>query len=138
MKNKSCKRNLKILESWRDGMTQLGEAIASFQFLEDRISDCIAALTGRNRKIGRIISSELSYRAKISVFVALFLYRTSLSKLHDDMKKLVSQLYEAEQRRNTIVHSSWDANFQRPSAILRRKKLVVEKVLKKFVNMLSL
>jgi hypothetical protein len=123
MHSKSYKRNLTILESWRDGMMQLGEAIASFQFLEEKISDCIAALIGRDRKIGRIISSELSFRAKVSVFVVLFLHRTTLSKLPDDMRNFVGKLYEAEQRRNTIVHSCWDANFQKPSTIKRRKRV---------------
>jgi hypothetical protein len=103
-------------------MAQLGEAIAYFQHLEDTISDCIASLAARDRKVGRIVSSELSFRAKISVFVALFLHRTGLSELPEDMREFIGRLYEAEQRRNTIVHSSWDANLQKPSAIVRRKR----------------
>jgi hypothetical protein len=62
-------------------MAQLGEAIAYFQHLEDTMSDCIASLAARDRKVGRIVSSELSFRAKILVFVALFLHRTGLAEL---------------------------------------------------------
>ncbi len=122
MPRRSHKRNLQILESYRDGMAALGEALAYFQHLEDSLACCIAVLTVREKKVGLIVSSELSFRAKVSVFVALFLHRLRLPELPKDMKEFVGRLYEAEQRRNTMVHSCWDANIRNPSAIVRRKR----------------
>ena len=67
------------------------------------------------------MTSELSFRAKVNVFGALFLHRSRLVNLPPDVSELIGRLYAAEHRRNVIVHSCWDANYHKPSSIMRQK-----------------
>jgi hypothetical protein len=78
-------------------------------------------MVSRERSIGEIVTSELSFRAKVNVFGALFLHRSKLANLPSDVSKLIGRLYAAEQRRNVIVHSCWDANYHKPTTIKRQK-----------------
>ena len=102
-------------------MTRIGEVIVHFQRIEEAISQCIAAMVSRERSIGEIVTSELSFRAKVNVLGALFLHCSRLANLPPDVSKLVGRLYAAEQRRNVIVHSCWDANYHKPTTIKRQK-----------------
>ncbi|MEP6890380.1 MAG: hypothetical protein ABI955_06760 [Nitrospirota bacterium] len=90
-------------------MARIGEVIVHFQRIEEAISQCIAAMVSRERPIGEIVTSELSFRAKVNVFGALFLHRSRLANLPSDVSELIGRLYTAEQRRNVIVHSCWGA-----------------------------
>jgi len=117
MRSRTLKRNITILESWEDGLARIGEVIVHFQRIEEAISQCIAAMVSRERRIGEIVTSELSFRAKVDVFRALFLHRSRLANLPSD----IGRFHAAEQRRNVIVHSCWDANYHKPTTIKRQK-----------------
>ncbi len=60
----------RALESWDDGLARLGECIVCFQEIEEMLSLCIIAILSRDRTLGEIITSELSFRAKIKVYLA--------------------------------------------------------------------
>jgi len=107
--------------SWQDGLARLGECIAEFQRAEDVLSICISAMIGSGEKIGKIVTSEMSYRAKVSVYRALFIHHLNGKELPKDISGLVSRLYWAEEERNTLVHSIWDASEDQPEAIERQK-----------------
>ena len=121
MRSRTLKRNIMILESWEDGLARIGEVIVHFQRVEEAISQCIAAMVSRERQVGGIVTSELSFRAKVNVFEALFLYRSRLVNLPSDVSELIGRLFAAEQRRNVIVHSCWDANYHKPTTIKRSR-----------------
>jgi|CXWL01.1.fsa_nt_gi F0F1-type ATP synthase delta subunit len=121
MRSRTLKRNITILESWEDGLARIGEVIVHFQRIEEAISQCIAAMVSGERPIGEIVTSELSFRAKVDVFRALFLHRSRLANLPSDVSELIGRLFAAEQRRNVIVHSCWDANYHKPTTIKRQK-----------------
>lgn len=94
-----------------------------FQCIEEVLSLCIIAMLSRVRTLGEIITSELSFRAKIGVYSALFLYRSRMTKLPQDVSEVLGRVRAAEQRRNTIVHSLWDASVKHPTMIKRQKRL---------------
>ena len=85
-------------------------------------------MIGRSRKVGEIVTSEMSYRAKVSIFAALFLDSLRKEALPDDIIELIKRLHWAEQERNTLVHSLWDASETKPDTIRREKKAIRKRV----------
>ncbi len=109
------------LQSWENGLARLGECVAHFQRVEQALSICISALIGRSRKVGEIVTSEMSFRAKVAVYSALCHHALDTDELPRDLRQLVARLYWAEQERNTISHSLWDASEEFPEAVRREK-----------------
>lgn len=109
------------LRSWKSGLARLGECISEFQRMEEVLSICISAMIGKSRKVGKILTSEMSFRAKVAVFRALFIHHYGDSPLPKDILELVARLNWAEQERNTLVHSLWDASEKNPEFIRRKK-----------------
>ena len=109
------------LRSWEDGLARLGECMVRFQHIEEALSRCISGMIGRDHRVGNILTSELSFRGKVAIYTALFLHRTGLRDLPADVSELIGRLHSAEQRRNTLVHSIWDASVKNPGTIRRLK-----------------
>jgi hypothetical protein len=109
------------LFSWEDALKHLGECVVQFQRIEDTLCLCISAMIGRNRTIGAIVTSEMSFRARVAVYRALFIHHCGDSGLPEDLGDLIKRLYEAEQERNALVHSLWDASEQHPEYVRREK-----------------
>ena len=57
--------------SWEHGLARLGECLVWFQRIEETLSFAISALMGTSRKVGEIVTSEMSFRAKVAVYSAL-------------------------------------------------------------------
>ena len=70
MKRKEIDKLVQALTSWEQGLARLGECIVQFQVIEDALSICISAMIGRSRKVGGIVTSEMSFRARLSVYGA--------------------------------------------------------------------
>ena len=124
MQRKKFEKLVQALTSWEDGMARLGECIVQFQRIEDAISVCISAMVGKSRKVGEIITAEMSFRARVATFGALFAYSLKSESLPEDIAELVSRLHWAEQQRNTLAHSLWDASEGKPDSIRREKKSI--------------
>jgi len=133
MKSKKHEKLVTALFSWETGLTKLGECIVQFQRIEEVLSICISSMIGRSRIIGEIVTTEMSYRAKVSVYRALFIYHYGSDLLHKDISELLARLNWAEQERNSMVHSLWDASEKFPETIKRSKAACSKKGLK--VNM---
>ena len=95
MQPKKIDELIQALASWEEGLARLGECIVQFQRIEDALSICISAMIGRSRKVGEIITSEMSYRARVSVYGALFLYSLKADILPEDVADLIKRLYWA-------------------------------------------
>ena len=121
MQRKKFEKLVQALTSWEDGMARLGECIVQFQRIEDAISVCISAMVGKSRKVGEIITAEMSFRARVATFGALFAYSLKSESLPEDIAELVSRLLWAEQQRNTLAHSLWDTSEGKPDSIRREK-----------------
>jgi hypothetical protein len=123
LKSQDHQKLMTALNSWEEGMTKLGECIVKFQTIEEVLSACISAMIGRSRKIGKIVTAEMSYRARVSVYRALFVHHLGCDTLHEDVSELIKRLNWAEQERNSIVHSLWDASEEFPETIKRSKSV---------------
>lgn len=129
MARKKPEKLLLALNSWEEGLARLGECIVQFQRIEDALSICISALIGRSRKIGEIVTCEMSFRARVSVFSALFLHMRRKDCLPGDVAELIRRLHWAEQQRNILAHSLWDASEMKPETIRREKRAIRKRVL---------
>jgi hypothetical protein len=128
MQRKKIDQLVRALTSWEEGLARLGECIIQFQRIEDALSICISAMIGRSHKVGEIVTSEMSYRARVSVYGALLLHSLKADALPEDVMELIKRLYWAEQERNTLVHSLWDASESQPDSIRREKKAIRKRV----------
>jgi hypothetical protein len=124
MRRSKVEKLVQSLNSWEDGLARLGECVVQFQRIEDFVAIRISAMLGRSRRVGEIVTTEMSFRARVSVFGALFAHCMKSEKLPEDVQELISRIHWAEQQRNTLVHSLWDASEAEPDSILRRKKTV--------------
>jgi len=124
VKRKKISKLVEALRSWEHGLTQLGECVVQFQRIEDCLCACIASFIGKSRIVGEIVTAEMSYRAKVSVYGALFQQRLNTASLPSDIAELIGRLHWAEEKRNTIVHSLWDASEAKSTSIRRQKKSI--------------
>ncbi len=124
MRRSEYEKLVQSLNSWESGLARLGECIVQFQRIEDALSVCISAMVGRSRKVGEIITTEMSFRSRVATFGALFAHSLKSTTLPDDISELISRLHWAEQQRNTLVHSLWDASESKPDTIRREKKSI--------------
>jgi hypothetical protein len=128
MRRKKFEKLTQSLSSWEAGLARLGECIVQFQRIEDVLGMCIAAMIGRNRKVGEIVTADMSFRTKVSVYGALFLHNLEKESLPDDIVELIQRIQWAEQQRNTLVHSLWDASESKPECIKREKKAIRKRI----------
>ena len=124
MRRRKVEKLVQSLTSWEDGLARLGECIVQFQRIEDAVATCISAMVGRSRKVGEIITAEMSFRARVATFGALFAYSLKSTTLPEDITELISRLHWAEEQRNMLVHSLWDASESKPDSIRREKKSI--------------
>jgi hypothetical protein len=123
-KEKEIEKLAQVLTSWEKGLARLGECMIEFQRIEETLSICISAMIGRSRRVGEIVTCEMSFRAKVSTFSALFLHLLKVQSLPDDIINLIQRLYWAEQQRNILAHSLWDASEKQPETIRREKRAI--------------
>lgn len=112
------------LQAWEVGMSYLAKSIIWFQYIENTLCTCISALSGMDENVGEIVTSEMSFRAKVSILSALSTFRSQADDPHEDIKDLIKRIRWAEQERNRLVHSMWDLNEDKPGTIVREKTAI--------------
>ena len=90
-----------------DSERAIGRICMAFQRLEELLSDQIGRLISNDAQLGTIITAELSFRNTVSLLCSLYLYRLHLNERPEALKALLAKLHQAEDRRNTILHSYW-------------------------------
>jgi hypothetical protein len=85
----------------------LGRVTVEFQRMEQILVFLIQVLIDPDPRIGRIVTTQLSFQRICDMCLALFLYRTKAEELHHELANLVNRAKEAEQQRNSYVHSWW-------------------------------
>ena len=123
MSSNEIEKLTNALYAWEDGLSHLGNCIVQFQRIESVLSCCMAVMVGADEKIGKIVTCEMSFRAKVAVFRALFIHHYQKAQLPDDIIDLISRINWAEQERNSLVHSLWDATDEYPDSIKRQKTM---------------
>ncbi len=115
-------RESKALTSWVEAMQQLGEYVVGFQELDATLGACISALVSSDKQVGRMVTAELSSRAKLNVFVSLALHRLCANQLPRSLDVVVKEIEDCEQRRNSLIHSLWDYHPKDPDLVKRVKQ----------------
>ena len=104
----------------------IGNITAYFTLLDYYLSICIWRLIGSEQKMGRIITTDLSFAQKVVLFRALYIYRNDSNEKLVKLRKLVIRLKQAEEKRNSITHSIWLASknlrtITRTKATIKKK-----------------
>ena len=89
----------------------IGEAAAGFEFLDDQVATSIAFLLRRGDIVGRIVTAELSFGAKVNLLTVLFATERPQSPHLEALRELAAGCFQVEARRNQIVHSRWLRDF---------------------------
>ena len=90
-----------------DYFKALGKIAVNFSSLEIYLSFLIWNLSTSELKVGKIITSELSFKAKVALFASLYRLQVGDIKKGSDVEKLIKSLMKAEDERNMVMHSSW-------------------------------
>jgi hypothetical protein len=97
---------------------QLGRFVVSFQYLEEAVNNLLELLAsdrdgGIDSEVVRILSNELEYSKRLKTVDVLFARFVDLRKNLDattktDFHKLVVELGNLGERRNELVHSTYN------------------------------
>ena len=105
----------------------IGRIAIWFSGLEDEITHTIANILRLDETTSGILTAELSFKGKIHLLSSLVRARYDIStsigssSLQEYLSELVARVFEAEQLRNQIMHSSWIGPFLRDGRAERRK-----------------
>ena len=95
-------------------LAPLGRMTANFAMLEFQVSASIWLLIGGEQRMGQIVTADLSFKQLVNILHALVLYRTGDEPEFVSIAgELRTRLFEAEQQRNILTHSSWAAGYER-------------------------
>jgi hypothetical protein len=85
----------------------LGETIVWFEELDEQLSTAISFLLRRGDTVGQIVTAELSFKGKVNLLATLFRHEAPQSTHLDQLEKLAGACFQAEEKRNQVVHSKW-------------------------------
>jgi len=106
----------------------MGRITLNFSYLEDMTRNTIIVLSDVDSAVGRILTSELSFRQKLDVLGSLI--RNHVSKLPKNEKthvvkerslEIVSLCQKSEELRNTYLHSSYAMHDSRSKTTSKAK-----------------
>ncbi|WP_369160801.1 hypothetical protein [Candidatus Thiodiazotropha sp. LNASS1] len=103
----------------------VGRIAMNFGELEEVLSSCINHLLGTEPEIGLIITSEMSFKAKVHVLASLVKKEYEINELkisHSDFKDLLYMCTKSEELRNKLLHSSWIYDHSKSHVEIRRRK----------------
>src|SRR3989344_6406300 len=90
-----------------DHLKALGRVVVNFNSLEVFLNFLIWILIGPDLKTGKIITSEVSFKGKITLLASLYRIKIKDIKKDSDVNGLIKRLIKAEDERNKVIHSSW-------------------------------
>ncbi len=88
-------------------LKSIGRITVNFALLEEILSLCIRALIKSEQQVGHILTAELSLKQKVALFSSLYKYRVHNTEEPPELKKLLSRVAQAEEKRNTTIHALW-------------------------------
>ena len=108
-----------------DYLQPLGQITANFSEVEADISTLIWSLIGANKRIGQIVTAQLSFPRLLITLSALFKEKCNDEGLRSDLKKLLKRADKINKKRNKFVHSIW---FTNPTTLpIRRVKVIANR-----------
>jgi pyruvate formate-lyase activating enzyme-like uncharacterized protein len=105
----------------------MGRIVQSFSFLEDTLSNIISILLKFDGDLVNIITAELSFRNKVSLFSSLYkhfqdTYEPVNEETDKHFQELLKALNKANELRNRIIHSRYILNRFRIKITSKGKK----------------
>ncbi len=107
-------------------LVHIGDMTVSFALLETAIQILVWYLIAENKRIGQIITAELSFRNLRGLAISLYLERNGEDSDYIILKAYMEKAAILEDRRNQITHSIWAAGKDSQS-ITRIKTTAKEK-----------
>lgn len=103
-----------------DLLKPLGLVSANFALLEETLSFAIWLLlvgnSAKEQRTGQIVTTRMSFREKIILFEALYKHRLPEKDL-DGFRKIKRRLKRANEKRNSLLHSTWLASGEKGSSM---------------------
>ena len=114
-------------------LAEIGKITVVFSLIEDSLAQIIGKIVtvgGRPRKLGTIVTAELSFRQLVAILDSLLLF--ALGKDNEfvaEFARVKPKLFQGEQERNVVVHSVWanQSGSVDPHAIVRMKATAKQK-----------
>jgi hypothetical protein len=95
-------------------LQRLGEVAMWFGNLELWVGMAIWQLAAKSdddlQPFLQAITVEMSFDRKVHAFVSLFKLRFPDQSENEDLKNLVSDLFDAQSKRNAVLHSAWSTS----------------------------
>lgn len=85
----------------------LGRISANFQALEMYIAAFTWSLISSDQNVGQIVTSQISFSRLCDLLSSLFRHKVKSPDLIEELDGILQRASEAEQQRNTIIHSAW-------------------------------
>jgi len=92
----------------------IGQIALGFSFLEDTARNVVIMLAGTDSRVGHILTTELSFRQKLTVISALAVElidhgvsEAEREAVREEVLELIGICRKAEELRNTYLHSSY-------------------------------
>ncbi len=98
----------------------LGQITANFSDLEADLAGLVWSLIGEDKKIGQIVTAQLSFSKLLDILSSLFRHTSDDDNLISELDGLIKQAQKIGEKRNRYVHSVW---FSGHPNTLRRVKL---------------
>ena len=88
----------------------LGRITVNIQTLETVLSFITWSLIGPDQKVGMIITSQMSFKRLCNLLGALFRHKVQSPERVEELNDLLRRAATVEQRRNTVIHSTWSTS----------------------------
>jgi hypothetical protein len=100
----------------------LGKICVEFQSLETYLKVAVGQLLAPDdARLGVILTAQLSFKATLDLFGALYQHRFNSPTEQEELKKFLSECEAAETRRNQIIHSHYQPDIIRAKGAIRTK-----------------
>lgn len=108
-------------------LAEIGKITVVFGLIEASLCEIITRIItvgGRVRELGVIVTAELSFKQRVSILTSLLLLALERdSEVIKQCERIKPLLFDAEQKRNAVVHSAWakDSESVDPHGVIRMK-----------------
>ncbi|MBS1702605.1 MAG: hypothetical protein JST12_13140 [Armatimonadetes bacterium] len=121
-------------------LAELGKMVIVFGLIESELSDMITALVtqGGNEAVGHIVAAELSFKQRVGIVDSILIFakeRAESPNVPDEHKQAMAELiacsdefsamrprlFQAEELRNRLTHSTWGVPQGDPQSAIRFK-----------------
>ena len=88
-------------------LAALGLVSANYQVLEKYVEFFVWTLIGQEQEIGQVLTSQMSFGRLCDTLCSLFRCRVQNLEMIEELESTIKKAAQAEERRNTVIHSSW-------------------------------